>query len=150
MRGRDGQHQLGGEGVGEEDSELLEERGTCWEDQQAQAPGAIDPSYMKSPPPIIFCPPLSLPVDEKVGSLPFCPLKKIISNYYVKNKSDKIIRNYYVKYKSNVLYQIVDIFKCSDYFLQTKHHLKVSRGLIYLTKFISRNIRRFSALKPKY
>ena len=49
MRGRDGQHQLGGEGVGEEDSELLEERGTRWKDQQAQAPGAIDPSYMKSP-----------------------------------------------------------------------------------------------------
>ena len=54
VRGRDGQHQPGGEGVGEEDSELPEERGPRWEDQQAQAPGLIDGSYMKSPPPIIF------------------------------------------------------------------------------------------------
>ena len=92
MRGRNGQHQLGGEGVGEEDSELLEERGPGWEDQQAQAPGVIDPSYMKSPPPIIFLPNLSLPIDEKLGSLPFCLLKNIITNYNV-------------KYKSNILYR---------------------------------------------
>ena len=54
MRGQHGQHQLGGEGVGEEDSELPEERGPRWEDQQAQAAGLMDCSYMKSPPPIIL------------------------------------------------------------------------------------------------
>ena len=32
--GQDGQHQPGREGVGEEDSELPEERGPRWEDQQ--------------------------------------------------------------------------------------------------------------------
>ena len=54
VKGQHGQHQPGREGVGEEDSELPEERGPRWEDQQAQAPGLIDGSYMKSPPPIIF------------------------------------------------------------------------------------------------
>ena len=53
VRGQDGHHQPGGEGVGEEDGELPEERGPCWEDQQAQAPGLMDRSYMKSPPQII-------------------------------------------------------------------------------------------------
>ena len=41
VRGQDGQHQPGGEGVGQEDGELLEERGPRWEDQQAQAPGGF-------------------------------------------------------------------------------------------------------------
>ena len=34
VRDRDGDHQPGGEGAGQEDGELPEERGARWEDQQ--------------------------------------------------------------------------------------------------------------------
>ena len=70
VRGQHGEHQPGGEGVGQEDSELPEERGPGWEDQQAQAPGLIDGSYIKSPPPIIF---LLLSSWWKIGLITFLP-----------------------------------------------------------------------------
>ena len=143
VRGRDGQHQPGGEGVGEEDSELPEERGPRWEDQQAQAPGLIDGSYMKGPPPIN-----SILLYD-------CLLKKNWAHYLFAHLKRSLV---IITLSTRVTRWLVIImlitretyFSINGYLQMFRLlHLKASSGFIYLTKIISRNIRGFSALKPK-